>query len=160
MNSEHQSPQHPTSESTHAEPAATATLTNPLNELTAPSKRKRLPDTRQSITHKFNISGHEGYLTVGIFEDGTPGEVFIKLAKEGSTMAGLADTIGILTSLCLQHGVPVETLTNKLSGTRFEPAGHTNHPEIRITTSLSDYIFRWLGLVFSSTTQTAEPETN
>lgn len=116
---------------------------------TISSPRKRLLDTRPSMTHKFNISGHEGYLIVGIYEDGRPGELFIKLAKEGSTLAGLADTIGILTSLCLQYGVPVETLANKLKETRYEPAGHTNNKEIPIASSLSDYIFRWLDMNFN-----------
>ena len=83
-----------------------------LADLAVP-KRERLPDTRESITHKFNISGHEGYITVGLFEDGRPGEVFLKMAKEGSTLSGLCDTLGILTSLALQYGVPVEALTQE-----------------------------------------------
>ncbi len=137
-------PNQPTLDPTQSVPTSAEASTNPFSELTAPLQRKRLPDTRRSITHKFNISGHEGYLIAGLYEDGQPGELFIKLAKEGSTLAGLADTIGILTSLCLQHGVPIETLVHKLSNTRYEPAGHTNNPEISIATSLSDYIFRWL----------------
>ena len=111
--------------------------------------RHRLPDTRDSITHKFNISGHEGYFTVGLFEDGRPGELFIKMAKEGSTMSGLMDTIGILTSVALQYGVPVEALVHKMRGTRFEPSGWTASPEVGEASSVVDYVFRWLGLAFS-----------
>jgi len=113
------------------------------------SRRERLPDTRTSLTHKFNVSGHEGYLTVGQFEDGRPGEMFIKMAKEGSTMSGLMDTIGILTSLALQHGVPVATLARKLRHMRFEPSGTTKNPDLREAHSVVDYIFRWLGMTFS-----------
>jgi ribonucleoside-diphosphate reductase alpha chain len=112
--------------------------------------RARLPETRKSITHKFSISGHEGYLTVGLFENGRPGELFIKMAKEGSTMSGLMDTIGILTSLALQYGVPVEALAGKFQNMRFEPSGWTRNPEIREATSVVDYVFRWLGIEFSS----------
>ena len=111
--------------------------------------RTRLPDTRQSITHKFSISGHEGYITVGLFPDGRPGELFIVMAKQGSTIAGLMDSIAILTSLNLQYGVPVETLARKFHGTRFEPSGHTKSSEIRIAYSICDYVFTWLGLRFS-----------
>ena len=91
----------------------------------------RLPDTRTAITHKFDIAGHEGYLTVGLFEDGTPGELFITMAKEGSTIGGLMDTIGTLASLALQYGVPLETLVNKFAHQRFEPSGFTKNPDIR-----------------------------
>jgi len=155
MDTKHKNTESPTSELSQP----TAAATNPLSELSVPTQRKRLPDTRRSITHKFNISGHEGYLIVGLYEDGKPGELFIKLAKEGSTLAGLADTIGILTSLCLQHGVPVETLAQKFSKTRYEPAGHTNNPEIPVATSLSDYIFRWLELTVNNQTQTSAQQT-
>ena len=112
--------------------------------------RKRLSDTRRSITHKFSICGHEGYLTAGLYDDGTPGELFIKMAKQGSTVSGLVDTIAVLTSLALQYGVPVERLTEKFQHTRFEPSGHTTNPEIRTSSSISDYIFRWLALQFSN----------
>lgn len=111
--------------------------------------RNRLPDTRQSVTHHFNISGHEGYFTVGLFEDGRPGELFIKMAKQGSTMSGLADTVGILTSLALQYGVPVEALARKFENMRFEPSGSTKNADIRYAHSVVDYIFRWVGLRFS-----------
>ena len=111
-------------------------------------RRERLPDTRNSVTHKFSISGHEGYISVGLYPDGRPGEVFITMAKEGSTIGGLMDSFGTATSISLQYGVPLEVLVNKFSNTRFEPMGHTTNPEIRIAKSLVDYIFRWLGLTF------------
>jgi len=110
--------------------------------------RKHLPATRQSITHKFTIDGHEGYITVGLFDDGCPGEVFIKMAKEGSTVGGLMDTIGILTSLTLQYGVSLEKLVAKFEHTSFQPAGFTKHSEIGPASSIVDYIFRWLGVTF------------
>lgn len=111
--------------------------------------RVRLPETRHSITHKFSISGHEGYLTVGLYDDERPGELFIKMAKEGSTMSGLMDTIGILTSLALQYGVPIEALARKLEHQKFEPSGWTRNPQIGQASSVVDYIFRWLGMTFS-----------
>jgi ribonucleoside-diphosphate reductase alpha chain len=119
--------------------------------------RKRLPNTRQSITHKFSISGHEGYVTVGLYEDGQPGEVFIKMAKQGSTISGLVDTIAILTSLALQYGVPVESLARKFEHTRFEPSGHTNNLEIPLASSIADYVFTWLGLRFSDAFRESHP---
>ena len=110
--------------------------------------RRRLSDTRPAITHKFDIAGHEGYLTVGLFEDGRPGELFITMAKEGSTIGGLMDTIGTLTSMSLQYGVPLETLLRKFAHQRFEPSGFTKNPEIRNASSIIDYVFRWLALQF------------
>jgi ribonucleoside-diphosphate reductase alpha chain len=110
--------------------------------------RRRLSDTRPAITHKFDIAGHEGYLTVGLFEDGQPGELFITMAKEGSTIGGLMDTIGTLTSMSLQYGVPLETLLKKFAHQRFEPSGFTKNPEIRNASSIIDYVFRWLALQF------------
>jgi len=110
--------------------------------------RRRLPETRSSITHKFNIGGHEGYLTVGIYEDGKPGELFITMAKEGSTIGGLMDSLGTSTSVALQYGVPLESLVRKFTHQRFEPAGMTTNPDIPFTKSLVDYIFRWLGMEF------------
>jgi ribonucleoside-diphosphate reductase alpha chain len=110
--------------------------------------RHRLPDTRKAITHKFDIAGHEGYITVGLFDDGTPGELFITMAKEGSTIGGLMDTIGTLVSLALQYGVPLETLVNKFAHQRFEPSGFTKNPDIPIAKSISDYLFRWIGCQF------------
>ncbi len=111
-------------------------------------RRERLPDTRRSITHKFSIAGHEGYITVGLYNDGRPGELFITMAKEGSTIGGLMDCFGTAVSMSLQYGVPLEVYVNKFSHTRFEPMGHTKNPDIRIAKSLVDYIFRWLGMEF------------
>ena len=110
--------------------------------------RRRLPDTRMGKTHKFNVAGHEGYLTVGLYEDGTPGELFITMAKEGSTIGGLMDSLGTAISVALQYGVPIESLVNKFTHQRFEPAGITHNPEIPFAKSLVDYIFRWLGMEF------------
>ncbi|MFO1476462.1 MAG: vitamin B12-dependent ribonucleotide reductase [Verrucomicrobiota bacterium] len=110
--------------------------------------RRRLSDTRTAITHKFDIAGHEGYLTVGLFEDGQPGELFITMAKEGSTIGGLMDGIGTLTSMALQYGVPLEALAKKFAHQRFEPSGFTKNPEIRNASSITDYVFRWLALQF------------
>ena len=111
-------------------------------------RRERLPDTRQSMTHKFDIQGHEGYLTVGFFADGRPGELFITMAKEGSTVGGLMDVVGTLVSMGLQYGVPLEVFVNKFAHSRFEPAGFTKNPDIPIAKSITDYIFRWLGIQF------------
>ncbi|MCP3101357.1 vitamin B12-dependent ribonucleotide reductase [Myxococcus sp. K15C18031901] len=110
--------------------------------------RRRLPDERRSITHKFSIGGHEGYLTVGMYEDGTPGELFIVMAKEGSVVSGLMDSFATSVSLALQYGVPLKVLVDKLSHTRFEPSGFTGNPAIPIAKSITDYIFRWLELKF------------
>jgi ribonucleoside-diphosphate reductase alpha chain len=111
-------------------------------------QRKRLPDERTSMTHKFRVGDQEGYLTVGLYEDGAPGEVFIKVSKQGSTVSGLMDTIAQLTSIALQYGVPLEVLSSKLKGSRFEPSGMTDHPELRTATSLVDYMFRYLEYKF------------
>jgi ribonucleoside-diphosphate reductase alpha chain len=110
--------------------------------------RRRLPDTRHAVTHKFDVAGHEGYITVGLYEDGSPGEVFITMAKEGSTIGGLMDTIATLVSVSLQYGVPVESLVRKFEHVRFEPSGMTRNPEIPFAKSLVDYIFRWLAFEF------------
>jgi len=110
--------------------------------------RRRLPDERQSITHKFSIAGHEGYITVGMFEDGMPGEVFITMSKEGSTISGLMDSFATGISIALQYGVPLKVMVDKFSHARYEPSGFTNNPDIPIAKSISDYIFRWLGLKF------------
>jgi len=130
----------PLSTSTEGDKAA-------AKQLAAP-RRERLPDTRQSITHKFNIAGHEGYITVGLYDDGRPGELFITMAKEGSTIGGLMDCFGTAVSMSLQYGVPLEVYVSKFSHTRFEPMGHTKNPDIRIAKSIVDYIFRWLGITF------------
>jgi ribonucleoside-diphosphate reductase alpha chain len=113
-------------------------------------RRERLHDTRQSVTHKFSIAGHEGYLCVGLYPDGRPGEIFITMAKEGSTIGGIMDSFGTALSIALQYGVPLEVLVNKFSHTRFEPMGHTTNKDIRIAKSVVDYIARWLGLTFMS----------
>jgi ribonucleoside-diphosphate reductase alpha chain len=107
--------------------------------------RLKLPDERSSVTHKFSIAGHEGYLTVGLYENGQPGEIFLRMAKEGSTISGLMDTIATMTSISLQYGVPLKALVDKFSHTRFEPSGFTNNPEIPMAKSIMDYVFRWLG---------------
>ena len=110
--------------------------------------RRHLPDTRSSVTHKFTIAGSKGYLTVGQFEDGSPGEVFIQMAKAGSTINGLMDTVGTLLSLCLQYGVPLETLVKKFSHIRFEPEGMTRNRDIPMAKSVMDYLARWLGMEY------------
>ncbi|HEY5042179.1 MAG TPA: vitamin B12-dependent ribonucleotide reductase, partial [Verrucomicrobiae bacterium] len=110
--------------------------------------RRRLSDTRGAVTHKFDIAGHEGYLTVGLFDDNHPGELFITMAKEGSTIGGLMDSIGTLTSMALQYGVPLEALVKKFAHQRFEPSGFTKNPEIRNASSITDYVFRWLAFQF------------
>src|SRR6516165_302277 len=110
--------------------------------------RHRMPDTRTSLTHKFEIAGHEGYITVGLYEDGQPGELFITMSKEGSTIGGLMDTVGTLTSIALQYGVPLESLVKKFAYQRFEPSGFTKNPDIRNATSITDYVFRWLACQF------------
>ena len=133
-----------TSKSAGVAPAVVAT--EPRIEYRA--TRKRLPADRDAICHKFDIAGHEGYIHVGFFEDGTPGEIFIKMAKEGSTISGLMDTIATLTSLSLQYGVPLQALVSKFSHVRFEPSGFTKNPEIPMAKSLTDYIFRFLGARF------------
>ena len=107
--------------------------------------RFKLPDERRSVTHKFSIAGHEGYLTVGLYDNGQPGEIFLRMAKEGSTISGLMDTIATMTSITLQYGVPLKALVDKFSHTRFEPSGFTNNPEIPMAKSIMDYVFRWLG---------------
>ncbi len=110
--------------------------------------RRRLPDTRHALTHKFDVAGHEGYITAGLYEDGTPGEVFITMAKEGSTVGGLMDAIATLVSVSLQYGVPVESLVRKFEHVRFEPSGMTRNADIPFAKSLIDYIFRWLAMEF------------
>ena len=119
-----------------------------LREQVGKPLRQRLPDTRQAVTHKFDIAGHEGYLTVGLFQNGQPGELFITMAKEGSTIGGLMDGVGTLTSLALQYGVPLEALVRKFAHVRFEPSGFTKNPDIRNAASITDYVFRWLGVQF------------
>jgi ribonucleoside-diphosphate reductase alpha chain len=129
----------------------------PEDESAAPPKaiRHRLPDERLSITHKFKVGGHEGYLTVGLYKDGMPGELFITMAKEGSTVSGLMDSFACATSIALQHGVPLKLLCEKFAHTRFEPSGWSNNPDIGYAKSIMDYIFRWLQLRFLTGQQQA-----
>jgi len=110
--------------------------------------RRKLPDERRAITHKFSVGGHEGYLHVGLYEDGTPGEIFITMAKEGSTISGLMDSFATAVSLALQYGVPMKVLCDKFSHMRFEPSGWSTNGEIGYAKSLMDYIFRWLAHKF------------
>jgi ribonucleoside-diphosphate reductase alpha chain len=129
--------------------AAVRPLTMQEQESAPPrAVRHRLPGERASITHKFAIAGHEGYITVGLYKDGTPGELFIRMAKEGSTISGLMDSFATAVSLALQHGVPIKLVCDKFQHTRFDPAGFTGNPEIPIAKSVMDYIFRWLELRF------------
>ena len=110
--------------------------------------RRRLPDERHSLTHHFSVGGQEGYVTVGLYEDGLPGELFIRMAKEGSTVSGLMDSFATAVSLALQYGVPLRVLCDKFSHTRFEPSGWSGNPKIGYAKSLTDYLFRWLELRF------------
>jgi len=133
-----------------SQPLSTARDKGQLEALgiTPTAVRRKLPDERESITHKFSIGGHEGYITVGKYEDGSPGEIFITMAKEGSTISGLMDSFATMTSLALQHGVPLQLLVDKFTHTRFEPSGFTKNPEIPMTKSIMDYIFKWLAIKF------------
>jgi ribonucleoside-diphosphate reductase alpha chain len=119
-------------------------------ELVRTPVRRKLPDERRAITHKFDIQGHEGYITVGVFEDGQPGEIFLVMAKEGSTISGFADAFAQAISYALQYGVPLQALVDKFSHVRFEPSGMTRNPEIRFAKSIVDYIFRWMASKFLS----------
>jgi ribonucleoside-diphosphate reductase alpha chain len=135
---------------TAAKPAEAASPLAEQRELFLRAHRRKLPSERQSVTHKFSISGHEGYITVGMYQDGTPGEIFIKMAKEGSTLSGFMDGFALSVSIGLQYGVPLKTLVDKFINTRFEPAGYTGHPAIPYAKSVLDYIARWLGGRFIS----------
>ncbi|HLL02726.1 MAG TPA: vitamin B12-dependent ribonucleotide reductase [Myxococcaceae bacterium] len=137
---------------------AAAPAPEPMVKPEPKAVRRRLPDERQSITHKFSIGGHEGYLTVGMYEDGTPGELFIVMAKEGSVVSGLMDSFATSVSLALQYGVPLQVLADKFCHTRFEPSGFTGNPAIPIAKSITDYIFRWLSLKFLPSEQPCEGE--
>jgi ribonucleoside-diphosphate reductase alpha chain len=136
-----------------AEAAAPAKAEAPAaaqQELFDRTKRRKLPNERDSITHKFSIGGHEGYLTVGKYKDGDPGEIFIKMAKEGSTLSGIMDAFALSVSIALQYGVPLRALVDKFKNSRFEPSGYTGNPNIRYAKSVVDYIGRWLGAKFIS----------
>ncbi len=132
--------------------AAQAILTQAIGPV-----RRKLPDERQAITHKFRVGEQEGYMTVGLFDDGTPGEVFINVNKQGSTVSGLMDTVAMLTSYSLQYGVPLSELSAKLKNTRFEPSGPTSNKQIPIATSIVDYVFRWLELKFDGANSAIQP---
>ena len=123
-----------------------AALANPKGPPVA--VRRKLPDERRSLTHKFQIAGHDGYIHVGMYEDGSPGEIFVRMAKEGSTISGLMDSFATAVSLALQHGVPLKLLVDKFSRTRFEPSGWTGSQEIPRASSIMDYLFRWLEAKF------------
>jgi ribonucleoside-diphosphate reductase alpha chain len=140
-----------------AVPVMPAAPKEPEQDLNAPPRaiRHRLPEERASITHKFSIAGHEGYITVGLYPTGQPGEIFIRMAKEGSTVSGLMDAFATAVSLALQHGVPLRVLCEKFAHTRFEPSGWTGNEQIGYAKSLMDYIFRWLNLRFLSGQQLA-----
>ena len=137
--------------SKRTQPLSTSTDAQKADKKEAEVKRalrRKLPDERMSITHKFSIAGQEGYFMVGLYEDGSPGEIFIKMSKEGSTISGLMDSFAVAISMCLQYGVPLRVLVNKFSHTRFEPSGYTTNRDIPIAKSLMDYIFRWFDQKF------------
>ncbi len=119
-------------------------------ELFARAQREKMPVERASVTHKFSVGGHEGYITVGMYEDGRPGEVFIKMSKEGSTLSGVMDGLALTLSLGLQYGVPLKVFVDKLLNTRFEPSGITANANIRFVSSVLDYLARWMGGRFIS----------
>jgi ribonucleoside-diphosphate reductase alpha chain len=131
--------------------AMTAAVVEPMQrELFARAQREKMPAERASVTHKFSVGGHEGYITVGLYEDGRPGEVFIKMSKEGSTLSGVMDGLALTVSIGLQYGVPLKVFVDKLLNTRFEPSGITANANIRFVSSVLDYIARWLGGRFIS----------
>jgi ribonucleoside-diphosphate reductase alpha chain len=133
------------------QPEAASAAAGPVQQqLFAGAHRRKLPNERKSITHKFSIGGHEGYLTVGMYEDGAPGEIFIKMAKEGSTLSGIMDGFALAVSVSLQYGVPLKALVDKFMNTRFEPSGFTGNPQIPYAKSVLDYIARWMGGKFIS----------
>src|SRR6202035_1787822 len=130
---------------------APAVVVEPMQrELFARRQREKMPVERASITHKFSVGGHEGYITVGMYDDGRPGEIFIKMSKEGSTLSGVMDGLALTISLGLQYGVPLKVFVDKLVNTRFEPSGISANPNIRFVSSVLDYIARWLGGRFIS----------
>jgi ribonucleoside-diphosphate reductase alpha chain len=139
----------PSAQSPAPSPRRPAPSPQPLVPSATPKPyRRKLPDERRAITHKFSVGGHEGYLTVGLYENGLPGEIFITMAKEGSTVSGLMDSFATAVSLALQYGVPLKVLCDKFSHSRFEPSGWTPNPDIRMAKSVMDYIFRWLAIKF------------
>ncbi|HTQ96895.1 MAG TPA: hypothetical protein VMH89_08815, partial [Candidatus Acidoferrum sp.] len=133
-----------------AEKKAEVVMEPEQRELFARAQREKMPVERSSVTHKFSVGGHEGYITVGMYADGRPGEIFIKMSKEGSTLSGVMDGLALTISLGLQYGVPLKVFVDKLVNTRFEPSGISANPNIRFATSVLDYIARWLGGRFIS----------
>ena len=123
---------------------------NGQQELFSRAQRRKLPDERKAITHKFSVGGHEGYIIVGMYAEEVPGEIFIKMAKEGSTLSEFMDGLALSLSIGLQYGVPLKALVDKLTNTRFEPSGFTENPNIRYGSSVLDYVARWLGGKFLS----------
>ncbi len=146
----------PLSSSTGKGEKKSAPQTQTVEKIVYRPVRRKLPDERQSVTHKFSIGGHEGYITVGLYEDGTPGEVFISMAKEGSTISGLMDTLATSISYGLQYGVPLKFFVDKFSHVRFEPSGWTGNAQVPYAKSIIDYIFRWLGARFLGITEANE----
>ena len=136
-----------------SQPLSTSREEGKAVALDARPARRKLPDERHAITHKFSIAGHEGYITVGMYEDGKPGEIFLVMAKEGSTISGLMDAFATSISMALQYGVPLEALVEKFSHVRFEPSGFTKNAEIPYAKSITDYIFRYLASKFLSADQ-------
>jgi len=128
--------------------AAVTTVEKIVEKVVFRPVRRKLPDERRAITHKFSIGGHEGYITVGMYDDGSPGEIFITMAKEGSTISGLMDAFATAASFNLQYGVPLKFLVDKFAHVRFEPSGWTGNPQVPYAKSIMDYIFRWLGAKF------------
>jgi ribonucleoside-diphosphate reductase alpha chain len=150
-NSKRSQPLNAAGNSKKEEKKAEAAVAEPVQrELFARAQREKMPVERSSVTHKFSVGGHEGYITVGMYEDGRPGEIFIKMSKEGSTLSGVMDGLALTISLGLQYGVPLKALVDKLLNTRFEPSGITQNANIRFATSVLDYIARWLGGKFIS----------
>jgi ribonucleoside-diphosphate reductase alpha chain len=133
-----------------------AQVLGPAGVVLASPQRRRLPDERTEIGRKFRVGDYEGYIHVGIYDDGTPGDVFVDIAKEGTTLAGLMNSFMIAVSLGLQYGVPLDVLVSKFAHMRFEPSGPTNDPDIRVAKSIVDYIFRWLGKRFLTVDQQEE----
>jgi ribonucleoside-diphosphate reductase alpha chain len=144
-------------ENQHQGAQASPIRLSPQPEEASQPLRRRLPDQRTAVIHHFSVGGHEGYLIVGLYNSGEPGEIFIRMAKAGSTIAGLMDSFGIAVSLALQYRVPLKVLCDKFSHTRFEPSGWTTVKEIGYAKSLMDYIFRWMSLKFLA--PTSPPET-
>ena len=135
-------------------------LQTPVQQAAAPpvpkEERRRLPEDRVEVGRKFRVGDYEGYIHVGLFDDGTPGDIFVDIAKEGTTLAGLMNSFMISVSLGLQYGVPLEVYVSKFAHMRFEPSGQTNDPDIRVAKSIVDYVFRWMGKKFLTTDQQEE----